>query len=70
MLATMILFGIGLQSGQGVIKYGSLAFPTPEAIASTSFKTSAKAARAGYRSEYIHTLARRVAAGELDLEAL
>jgi 3-methyladenine DNA glycosylase/8-oxoguanine DNA glycosylase len=46
------------------------AFPTPGAIASISFKTFAEAVRAGYRSEYIHTLARRVVAGELDLEAL
>jgi 3-methyladenine DNA glycosylase/8-oxoguanine DNA glycosylase len=45
------------------------AFPTPEAIASTSFKVFSEAVRAGYRNEYIHTLARRVTAGELDLEA-
>jgi len=46
------------------------AFPTPQAIASVSFKAFADSVRAGYRSEYIHTLAKRVVAGELDLEAL
>jgi 3-methyladenine DNA glycosylase/8-oxoguanine DNA glycosylase len=45
------------------------AFPTPEAIASVRFKTFAASVRAGYRGEYIHTLARRVAEGALNLES-
>jgi 3-methyladenine DNA glycosylase/8-oxoguanine DNA glycosylase len=46
------------------------AFPAPEAIASAPFKRFAESVRAGYRNEYIHTLAGRVASGELDLEVL
>jgi len=46
------------------------AFPTPQAIASAPFKTFAQTVRAGYRSEYIHTLAKRITSGELDLETL
>jgi len=46
------------------------AFPTPQAIASASFGAFAESVRAGYRSEYIHTLAEQVASGKLDLEAL
>jgi 3-methyladenine DNA glycosylase/8-oxoguanine DNA glycosylase len=48
----------------------SQAFPTPQAIAATDLETFAAAARMGYRSEYVHTLAQRVASGELDVEAL
>ena len=46
------------------------AFPTPEAMAADSFAAFSKAARLGLRAPYVHTLARRVAAGELDLESL
>lgn len=46
------------------------AFPTPQAMAADSFSAFSKAARAGLRAPYLHTLAQRVAAGELDLEAL
>ena len=46
------------------------AFPTPAAIAAADPATFAAAVRLGYRTEYVHTLAQRVASGELDLEAL
>lgn len=45
------------------------AFPTPEAIAAAPPETLT-AARFGYRAPYVQTLARRVVAGELDLEGL
>jgi 3-methyladenine DNA glycosylase/8-oxoguanine DNA glycosylase len=46
------------------------AFPTPEVIAAGSPETFAGAVRMGYRADYVHTLAKHVASGELDLEAL
>lgn len=45
------------------------AFPTPEAIAAAPPETLS-AARFGYRAPYVHELARRVVAGELDLEGM
>lgn len=45
------------------------AFPTPEAVAAAPPETLA-AARFGYRAPYVAELARRVVAGELDLEGL
>ena len=45
------------------------AFPTPEAIAGAPLDTLT-AARFGYRGPYVAELARRVVAGELDLEGL
>jgi len=45
------------------------AFPTPEAIAAAPLATLVEA-RFGYRAAYVHALAQRVAAGELDLEGL
>ncbi|MBW2060319.1 MAG: DNA-3-methyladenine glycosylase 2 family protein [Deltaproteobacteria bacterium] len=45
------------------------AFPTPEAMAAALPETFNQAVRLGYRGDYVHTLARRVASGELDLEA-
>ncbi|MCY3832806.1 MAG: 3-methyladenine DNA glycosylase [Chloroflexi bacterium] len=45
------------------------AFPTAERIAALSFDAFAQTARAGYRSGYLHELARKVAAGEVDLAA-
>ena len=46
------------------------AFPTPEAMAAAPAKTFTETVRLGYRGEFIHTLAKRVAAGDLDLDAL
>lgn len=46
------------------------AFPTPEAIAAAPAETFTETVRLGYRGDYIYTLARRVADGELDLEQL
>ena len=45
------------------------AFPTPEAVAAAPLATLVEA-RFGYRAAYVHALAQRVAAGELDLEGL
>lgn len=46
------------------------AFPTPGQLAATDEATLRNAARLGYRAPYILDLARRIAAGALDLEAL
>jgi len=46
------------------------AFPTPEAMASAGEAFYRDVARAGYRGAYLLALARSVAEGELDLEAL
>lgn len=46
------------------------AFPTPGQLAATDEATLRNAARLGYRAPYVLDLARRVAAGVLDLEAL
>lgn len=46
------------------------AFPTPRAIAEVSEGAFAGSVGLGYRAPYVHELARRVASGELDLEAL
>ncbi len=46
------------------------AFPTPEAMASASERFYRDTARAGYRGAYLKALARSVAKGSLDLEAL
>lgn len=46
------------------------AFPTPEAMASADEGFYRDIARAGYRSSYLISVARRVAGGETDLEAL
>lgn len=43
------------------------AFPTPETLAAAPSETFIKTVRLGYRGDYIHTLAKRVASGELDL---
>ena len=45
-------------------------FPSPEAMASAGDEFYAGVARAGYRGAYLREIARRVAAGELDLEEL
>ena len=49
---------------------GQRVFPTPQAIAAVDEGTLGDQVRLGYRTAYVHELARRVAAGELDLEAL
>jgi 3-methyladenine DNA glycosylase/8-oxoguanine DNA glycosylase len=46
------------------------AFPTPEILASTDEATLRAETRLGYRAPYVLALARQVANGELDLEAL
>ena len=48
---------------------GGRAFPTPAALAAAPPRFYRDTARAGYRGPYVHELARRVASGELDLEA-
>lgn len=48
----------------------SNAFPTPERMAGTPEAFYRDVARAGYRGAYLRSLARSVADGELDLEAL
>jgi len=45
------------------------AFPTPQVIAAQAPDTFAGTVRLGYRADYVHTLAARVASGEVDLEA-
>jgi 3-methyladenine DNA glycosylase/8-oxoguanine DNA glycosylase len=46
------------------------AFPTPEAMAKAPQRFYRNVARAGYRAPYLKTLAKSVASGKLDLEAL
>jgi 3-methyladenine DNA glycosylase/8-oxoguanine DNA glycosylase len=46
------------------------AFPTPEAMARKNGAFYTETVRAGYRGEYLRNLARSVASGKLDLEAL
>ncbi|MGH2692969.1 MAG: DNA-3-methyladenine glycosylase family protein [Actinomycetota bacterium] len=46
------------------------AFPTPEAMAASPERFYRDVVRAGYRGPYLRTLARMVAAGEVDLERL
>jgi N-glycosylase/DNA lyase len=48
----------------------SHAFPTPQRMAETPETFYRDVARAGYRGAYLRSLARSVADGELDLEAL
>ena len=45
------------------------AFPTAERIAALDFETFAELVRAGYRSAYLHELARKIAAGDVNLDA-
>jgi 3-methyladenine DNA glycosylase/8-oxoguanine DNA glycosylase len=47
----------------------SAAFPGPERIAASTSAVLRQKVRVGYRAQAIHELARRVAAGDLDLEA-
>ena len=49
---------------------GRRAFPTPEKMAATPERFYRDVARAGYRSAYLRSLAKSVASGEVDLEAL
>ena len=46
------------------------AFPTPEAVAAAPEATLSESIRLGYRSPYVHGLAKRMASGEFDLESL
>jgi N-glycosylase/DNA lyase len=50
--------------------WGGRAFPTPEAMAGAGPAFYRDVARAGYRGPYLRELARSVADGEVDLEAL
>ena len=45
-------------------------FPGPEVLAEAPAQIFSETVRLGYRSEYVHLLARRVTSGELDLEGL
>lgn len=49
---------------------GRRAFPSAEAMAEADLGFYRDQARAGYRGAYLHALARQVAEGRLDLEAL
>jgi 3-methyladenine DNA glycosylase/8-oxoguanine DNA glycosylase len=49
---------------------GRRAFPTAEAMAKAPQRFYREVARAGYRAPYLKTLAKSVASGKLDLEAL
>jgi 3-methyladenine DNA glycosylase/8-oxoguanine DNA glycosylase len=49
---------------------GRRAFPTPEKMATTPERFYRDVARAGYRSTYLRSLAKSVASGAVDLEAL
>jgi N-glycosylase/DNA lyase len=49
---------------------GRRAFPTPEAMAKAPLRFYRDVARAGYRAAYLKSLAKSVASGKLDLEAL
>jgi 3-methyladenine DNA glycosylase/8-oxoguanine DNA glycosylase len=46
------------------------AFPTPQAVAAADAEEFAARVRMGYRAPYVHQLARRIAAGALDLSTL
>ncbi len=46
------------------------AFPTPEAMAKANLRFYKDVVRAGYRGQYLRSLAKSVASGELDLESL
>ena len=46
------------------------AFPTPEAMAKAKVAFYKDVVRAGYRGQYLQSLARSVASGKLDLESL
>jgi 3-methyladenine DNA glycosylase/8-oxoguanine DNA glycosylase len=46
------------------------AFPSPEAIAAAPFEEFHAQARMGYRSDYVHLLARKIVSREVDLEAM
>lgn len=48
---------------------GARTFPAPERIASFTEGELGEHLRAGYRTAYLHDLARRIAAGELDVES-
>jgi len=54
------------QAGPG----GERAFPTPAALAARPERFFREVVRAGYRAPFLRSLARRVADGRLDLEAL
>jgi len=49
---------------------GERAFPAPEALAARPERFFRDSIRAGYRAPFLRTLARQVASGRLDLEAL
>jgi N-glycosylase/DNA lyase len=49
---------------------GEPAFPTPEAMAARPERFYREEIRAGYRAPFLRALARKVAGGALDLEAL
>jgi N-glycosylase/DNA lyase len=60
---------LGEPGAQADGPYGR-AFPTPEAMANAKLGFYKDVVRAGYRGPYLQSLARSVASGKLDLEAL
>ena len=48
---------------------GCYAFPTPQRIADMAFDELAAEVRGGYRNATLHELARKIASGEVDLDA-
>jgi 3-methyladenine DNA glycosylase/8-oxoguanine DNA glycosylase len=56
--------------GRRSMTFDRCAFPTPQAIVSAGQAVLRDEIRLGYRAPYVYELSSRVAAGELDLEAL
>jgi N-glycosylase/DNA lyase len=56
--------------GEPALGADTRAFPTPEALARADERFYKDVVRAGYRGAYLRSLARSVAKGEVDLEAL
>jgi len=53
-----------------LVELGEGAFPSPERLAATRERWFTEVGRMGYRGPYVKAIAREVAGGELDLEAL
>lgn len=56
-------------AGSVAAEVGMHAFPRPEQIAAMSLEELDDLVRAGYRSDYLHELARKIAEDELDVES-
>jgi 3-methyladenine DNA glycosylase/8-oxoguanine DNA glycosylase len=76
-LTTNTLWAATIRMNQNLVQtYGppldgsaARAFPTPERLAATTSQELRSKIRVGYRAPAIHELARRVASGDLDIEA-